>query len=674
MKSVKCIYKVLAVFILIGLAAALCLSWQRNQVESAANTVEMVYDYDNIIETAFQEKKSPDELFDLYRESGITSLAVYDETPKKLLDHGEIAMFQGTDLISLTGAEGLYPSRIYLQPIQTEKGKEIFRETARSLSLRLNQSDMRRLSVNGTDTIEINGSYSRFADMDLGLFPSQVKEAASHGFYVVLRPKNAPHASRAVLNELLEAADASPKVSAVLFEGKQAFGFRDGTSYISEELKRRHIPVVLIEAQNQLQFERQDGTVGMVRNMDYSTVRLYAMSKDELVKINQEEAASRFYISDLERNIRMNLFASYKEPLNGETLSETNAKYIRLTAERLTNRGFTLGKASVMAPYFPSKVLRAAVMVGALSLCCAALFLVIPAGGNWRWLLWLFGLAGTQGLFWFTHSLIPLQLLALGSAVSIPVLSVTLFLNYCVRREHLSWRGWMPVLAEGLAVIWTAGLMSLMGAFFVSGLLGDIRFFLEMEIFRGVKLAFVLPLLLVSFVYIQKFPLFGEPVANGKEFMEFFRTFFHIPVRLGTMVLLAFLGIAAIIFVGRSGNTSSVPVPGAEIYLRRFLETVMYARPREKEFIIGHPAIILSLVALYRRWPQVLHYFLIIAMTIGQMSIVETFAHMRSPVLLSFVRGLDGLAAGTAVGIIVLLLTAFLLGMTKFLGQKYDRK
>ena len=51
---------------------------------------------------------------------------------------------------------------------------------------------------------------------------------------------------------------------------------------------------------------------------------------------------------------------------------------------------------------------------------------------------------------------------------------------------------------------------------------------------------------------------------------------------------------------------------------------------------------------------QVPHYFLVIAITIGQGSMVETFAHMRSPFILSLIRGIDGLVAGTAVMIIVL--------------------
>lgn len=115
------------------------------------------------------------------------------------------------------------------------------------------------------------------------------------------------------------------------------------------------------------------------------------------------------------------------------------------------------------------------------------------------------------------------------------------------------------------------------------------------------------------------------------------------------------------------------PVPGFEIALRRFLEDTLYARPREKEFLFGHPAVFLSLAALYRRWPQILHYLLILAVTIGQGSMVETFAHMRSPFILSFIRGLDGLAAGTIAGIFAVAGVVILLRITKFFGARYGR-
>ena len=138
------------------------------------------------------------------------------------------------------------------------------------------------------------------------------------------------------------------------------------------------------------------------------------------------------------------------------------------------------------------------------------------------------------------------------------------------------------------------------------------------------------------------------------------------------IVGLGLLAIVGYVFIGRSGNNGA-PVPGFEIALRRFLENLMYARPREKEFLFGHPAVLLSLAALYRKWPQILHYFLILAVTIGQGSMVETFAHMRSPYMLSLIRGLDSLAAGSLSMIAALIAVMILVRITKYFGERYGK-
>ena len=176
------------------------------------------------------------------------------------------------------------------------------------------------------------------------------------------------HAPKAFIDDFFHAVDASDKVSGVIFQGKEVFGYKEYQKEVSQGLNQRHIPIVMIEAQSQLGFEPQAGLLDMARHSDYHLVRLYAMSKDELIKLNQKEAAARFYISDIERNIRMNLFPSYKFALDGKTLSETNAAYIAGVRDRLENHGFSVGKASVMDAYFPEKPLRAVAMAGAVSL------------------------------------------------------------------------------------------------------------------------------------------------------------------------------------------------------------------------------------------------------------------------------------------------------------------
>lgn len=57
--------------------------------------------------------------------------------------------------------------------------------------------------------------------------------------------------------------------------------------------------------------------------------------------------------------------------------------------------------------------------------------------------------------------------------------------------------------------------MSLCGAAMISALLGDIRFFLEIDIYRGVKLTFIMPVLLMLLWYVKRFNIFGSKTGGG---------------------------------------------------------------------------------------------------------------------------------------------------------------
>ena len=81
----------------------------------------------------------------------------------------------------------------------------------------------------------------------------------------------------------------------------------------------------------------------------------------------------------------------------------------------------------------------------------------------------------------------------------------------------------------------------------------------------------------------------------------------------------------------------------------------------------------LALTALYRIWPLILLYFFILAVIFGQVSMGVTLGHMRRPYVLSFIRGLDGLAAGSLSMIAALIGVMILVRLTRFFGERYGK-
>ena len=170
-----------------------------------------------------------------------------------------------------------------------------------------------------------------------------------------------------------------------------------------------------------------------------------------------------------------------------------------------------------------------------------------------------------------------------------------------------------------------------------------------------------MPIVLAAVLYMHRYKILEQltsklhnPISALNKLADTSLSFKHVAV-LFVILFVVFY------FVGRSGHTGGIPVPAIELKMRAFLEDVMYARPREKEFMIGHPAFFLAVMAAYRCAPRLWQFALVCAAVIGQGSLVQTFCHMRTPVVMSFVRALDGYAVGIIFGVVgVVLLTAIL--------------
>jgi hypothetical protein len=125
--------------------------------------------------------------------------------------------------------------------------------------------------------------------------------------------------------------------------------------------------------------------------------------------------------------------------------------------------------------------------------------------------------------------------------------------------------------------------------------------------------------------------------------------FLQEPTRVGMLLLtLMALAIFALI-VARTGNEPGVGVSGMEMKIRSLLDRTLPVRPRTKEFLIGHPAFVLALALWFRgrrRWAAPL----LVVGVVGQVSMLNTFCHVHTPLYLSLVRVVTGLALGAALG------------------------
>lgn len=254
--------------------------------------------------------------------------------------------------------------------------------------------------------------------------------------------------------------------------------------------------------------------------------------------------------------------------------------------------------------------------------------------------IWLLAVGALGVLGWagflYIDPLLARKVMALGSVVLYPVLGIIYVLQDQGR-----------TLPAAVLALVKMSAISLLGALIMTGLLADKSFMLTLDIFSGVKLAHLLPLVLIPGYYFFKEP---DPLKRS-------RAILNKPVQ-NKEVLVGLLIMAALaVYIIRTGNDAPQLVSSWETRLRAFLDGVLGVRPRTKEFLLGHPAM---LALLYYGYDRRKIGILLLAI-IGQVSLVNTYAHIHTPLLVSVIRSFHGLWLGIIMGLAVITCLQYLL-------------
>jgi len=216
------------------------------------------------------------------------------------------------------------------------------------------------------------------------------------------------------------------------------------------------------------------------------------------------------------------------------------------------------------------------------------------------------------------------ELLALVAAVAVPAFAT---LGALAPGAGGSWWPWRRLLlATGL---------SLSGGLLVAALLADPVYVAQVRQFRGVRLALLAPAAIAGLAVLARSGLLAR------------RDLLARPVsHLGALAALGLAGALALAGF-RAGNFPVVGVTEWELRARGTLEHWLLVRPRTKEFLAGHPALVL---AAGSRWTPPAAAALAVLAGLGQASVLNTLAHVHIPLGISLVRVVNGLVLGALTG------------------------
>jgi hypothetical protein len=300
------------------------------------------------------------------------------------------------------------------------------------------------------------------------------------------------------------------------------------------------------------------------------------------------------------------------------------------------------------------------VTMGVMAAFCLLLLEIYPVK---PWMLYtLIALVSVGATGWsFLHLTSTARAaLALFSSLTLPVLGIVVNLPYM---EQVSKRvsGWSCLAGSMLLTVRVTAL-STAGALMSAAVLYDTTYFLGLDLFRGVKLlSLVAPLAVLAF-YLAR-------LGGREELVKVLNLDLKMWHALG-LGALALVGLFYLMRTGNAGGAGSSDPNDLERMLRRGLDDLLGVRPRFKEFVLGHPALMLAPFLLRVGWRRLV-WLALLAAAVGQASLVDTFAHTHTPVVASLLRTVIGLVSGWAFGVSaigLLLLLAFL--VRKFLPAK----
>jgi hypothetical protein len=171
--------------------------------------------------------------------------------------------------------------------------------------------------------------------------------------------------------------------------------------------------------------------------------------------------------------------------------------------------------------------------------------------------------------------------------------------------------------------------------------------------FLGIRVAIITPLLLYLLYEGLGLNIVGAD-ATWEQRREVVRSrwreFTSSPLLMGQVLfgMIAFVLLGLIVL--RSGNDPGVGVSSSELSFRAQLNHIFYVRPRTKEILFGYPLLLTGLALYYsgkRRW----YLLFALAGAVALADLQNTFCHVHTPLLISFIRAILGWIVGTVIGV-----------------------
>jgi len=658
-------------FIVLAVIVSAFILYNRSILENQSKQVELVMSLDELRDMANQEGYRENELLKSLKSAGINSIAIHEDNLEKLESSGDIMVFSNDEFNKF---QFFLKTLKIADKIQLSRGESYIIFNDEDIFIRIEEYLRRQLGENAIEdysfltfkSLKVRGNEEKLEELGLGFSKKDIQWIKNLGFNVILRFKNYSNVDQEGIEIKFKESKEVGDISGIIFDGESVLGYPAIEKILAtaEKLRENNYPFGMIE------FANQEGIKTIAHSVSELAVKVHSITKEEMEIISTQKALDRWIRAAKERKVRIFYIKPFlKTELN---LLETNLDYVENIRNLLISNGFSVGRASLFHPIQDSKIFILILILGVISGGIILLNQVIHLKKIHNYLLLLSGVIVLLVFFLLGIDVLLLKLIALASALIFPTLAIVANEKYFTdARSSIITKGnnnfyskdsgYFLMIKNILVGFFKIILITFSGALMIAALLSKGKFILGIDQFSGIKISYLAPLLLVFCILWLK-------QNEGK--MLILETM-KKPILIEHVVVLGFFAVFLVVYIARSGNFSFLPVLGIEEKIRVFLERTLIARPRNKEFLIGYPALMLAMSMNYLKIKEFKIPMIIIG-TIGPVTLINTFCHIHTPFLFSLLRSFNGIWLGTLLGFIII--SVFYLTVKIFKKAIYNEK
>jgi hypothetical protein len=710
---------ILLIILIFSLFISTIAATARIKTEKDNRMVDVALDYTEFEKMAEQSEKELSWWFRNMKKLGVTKVALNEETFESMMEEKKpIEIEMAGNIFNNLDWEKSYPQGVvdYLKSkdadefdvLASTNSIELYKFVKSALENRYSSKKFKVFSENGRYIFILNGTQedalyvtsiktkdskgrnfkeesplysSKLIRLGLGLDPKKVDLIRNSGLKVIPRPYNYKSwgGKRYVRSVIKDYKRLGIKPECFIFSGSEVLGYPNAmdevVSYMNQGIK-----LGMIETAVQREHIKQDGLEKLATALDYNAVRVFSVWPYIQKKFQSyhykgaEEIENTLYRAVTERNIRLIYFKPFKKDdyVYVADYKEYQKMFDRFQ-KRIGKHGMKMGEASVIPPHRVRTLHKIGIGLGVVAGSVLLLSYLFRMNRKIQYSLLGLGIIGIVGMFIILPSWAD-KIIALDAAVIFPSLGMVYFCKQSKKylfNEHIKKEKIYNVVCRALRDLCIAIGISFIGALIVGAILSDIRYQLEIDLFKGVKFSQLVPVLIFVIAYLGHFG-YKRVVEKDDNFLEWtdVKALLSENIKVFYVMLVGVLLIVGYVYIARTGHESSLQPSQFEMMARNFLEEKLFVRPRTKEFLVAFPALMIGIYAAIKghRW---LIFITGLLAVIGQTSVVNTFCHLRTPMSLSILRIIYSLGLGVVFGIIyIFILQGLIEGIRILRGEK----